>query len=275
MSWRYQDVPGREGVILVEQYEKGHCKFYGAMFNLTTSEGRASKAGGDAQAAAYTKVEVGRDRYEFYFEVTQDNHQRRFHLGGHREMISKINPPCLPNYGEALAAHLAMSLALPLNLGHFILEGDSQVVISALQHPHIPQDWRISLVILETIDDIPTSISWNAIKVNRSANFCTHHAARWATARNFYGHIATYPPSQASVPITSGKDLPFFFFRAIGLFSFFIAFFFVVCYALTKKKGGLTLYKRRAAQHIKGADFVGNWAPHEKHTAEQQNLCSL
>ena len=33
----------------------------------------------------------------------------------------------------------------------------------------------------------------------------------------------------------------------------------------------LGVKKTRAAQHIKGADFVGNWAPHEKHTAEQQN----
>jgi hypothetical protein len=62
------------------------------------------------------------------------------HQGHTIKMISKISPPCLPNYGEALAAHLVVSLALSLNLGRFILEGDSQVVISALQHPHIPQD---------------------------------------------------------------------------------------------------------------------------------------
>jgi hypothetical protein len=73
--------------------------------------------------------------------------------------ISKINPLCLPNYGEALAARLVVSLALSLNLGQFILERDSQVVISTLQHPYIPQDWSIFSVILETIDDIPASIS--------------------------------------------------------------------------------------------------------------------
>jgi hypothetical protein len=125
-------------------------------------------------------------------------------------MISKISPPCLPNYGEALAARLIVSLALSLNLGHFILEGDSHVVISALQHPHIPQYWSISLVIWETIDDILALISWNAIKVNREVNFCVHHEARWAAARNFSGHIPTYPLPQASVLITSGKDPPFF-----------------------------------------------------------------
>ena len=43
----------------MEQYEEGHCEVCGAMSNLQTSGGRASDAGGDAQAVAYTKVEVG------------------------------------------------------------------------------------------------------------------------------------------------------------------------------------------------------------------------
>jgi hypothetical protein len=57
-SWRYQDVQGREGVILVEQYEEGHCKVCGAMFNLPTSEGKALEACRDIQTIAYTEVEV-------------------------------------------------------------------------------------------------------------------------------------------------------------------------------------------------------------------------
>jgi hypothetical protein len=44
-------------------------------------------------------------------------------------MVSQLSPPCHPNYGEALAAKLAVSLASSLQLDHFILEGDSQVVL--------------------------------------------------------------------------------------------------------------------------------------------------
>jgi hypothetical protein len=48
--------------------------------------------------------------------------------------ISQINPPCDPNYGEALVAQLATSLATSMNLKNFIIEEDSQVVIIALQN---------------------------------------------------------------------------------------------------------------------------------------------
>ena len=37
-SWRYQDILGCKGTILVEQYEKRHCKVCGAVSNLPTSE---------------------------------------------------------------------------------------------------------------------------------------------------------------------------------------------------------------------------------------------
>ncbi|GLT54398.1 hypothetical protein SLA2020_276000 [Shorea laevis] len=51
--------------------------------------------------------------------------------------ISQISPPWDPNYGDALAAHLASSLAASLKLCSFTLEGDSLVVIMALQNPSI------------------------------------------------------------------------------------------------------------------------------------------
>ena len=43
----------------MEQYEVGYRKIFGAVFNLPTSEARASKADGDAQAVANTEVKVG------------------------------------------------------------------------------------------------------------------------------------------------------------------------------------------------------------------------
>jgi len=58
-------------------------------------------------------------------------------------------PPCQPNYGEALAAKLAVSMASSHHLDLFILEGYSQVVIFALHNPSITQDWRISSLILK------------------------------------------------------------------------------------------------------------------------------
>jgi hypothetical protein len=54
--------------------------------------------------------------------------------------ISQINPLCDPNYGEALAALLASSLAVSLQLKHSIIERDFLVVIMALQHPSIVKD---------------------------------------------------------------------------------------------------------------------------------------
>jgi hypothetical protein len=50
-------------------------------------------------------------------------------------MSSPINSSCSPNMGEALAARLAISLACSLNIDRFILEGNSAMVIQALNNP--------------------------------------------------------------------------------------------------------------------------------------------
>jgi hypothetical protein len=60
-------------------------------------------------------------------------------------MISQVSLACLPNYGEALAAHLVVSLASLLYIGIFffflyLLFNNPQVVIFALQQPNISQD---------------------------------------------------------------------------------------------------------------------------------------
>ena len=49
--------------------------------------------------------------------------------------ISQINPPCDANYVKALAAQLATSPAVSLKLKNFSKEGDSAVIIAALQTP--------------------------------------------------------------------------------------------------------------------------------------------
>jgi hypothetical protein len=50
-------------------------------------------------------------------------------------MISQVSLACLPNYGEALAAHLVVSLASLLYIGNFFF-----LLIFALQQPNISQD---------------------------------------------------------------------------------------------------------------------------------------
>jgi hypothetical protein len=83
----------------------------------------------------------------------------RNHRGHIINMETIINPPCQPNMGEALAGKLAFSLAISMNLSQVIIEGDSHIVIMAMQHPALAQDWRISSVINHTIDLIPPQLS--------------------------------------------------------------------------------------------------------------------
>jgi hypothetical protein len=68
---------------------------------------------------------------------------------------SQISPSCSPNVDEAQAAQFACSIAVSLFYNHFILEGDSKVVIHALNNPNLVRDWRISSIILDCLDYIP------------------------------------------------------------------------------------------------------------------------
>jgi hypothetical protein len=127
--------------------------------------------------------------------------------------LSQISPPCDANYGEALTAQLAASLAVSLGLKTFSLEGDSAVVIAALKTPTLSQDWHVNSVIAATLSSIPASSSWEVRKVHRSANFYTHHAAFWAAARGFSGCILTFfshlSPSSLFCPHLQWKGPPF------------------------------------------------------------------
>jgi hypothetical protein len=78
------------------------------------------------------------------------------------KILSQIRPSCSPAFGEALAAQLASVLAFSLKLDHVILEGDSSVVISALQNSTCVMDWHIELIIKDTISSFPASSLWKA-----------------------------------------------------------------------------------------------------------------
>jgi hypothetical protein len=136
--------------------------------------------------------------------------------------LSQINPPCEANFGEALVAQLAASLAVSLDLKTFSLEGDSSVFIAALNTPALSQDWHINSVIAATLASLPASSAWEARKVHRSANFYAHQVAFWAAARGLSGCIPiffpTYPPPLSFIPLCSGKDPPFPYVLACDTF---------------------------------------------------------
>jgi hypothetical protein len=123
-----------------------------------------------------------RDQFSTQAAVCRD------HSGTIISACSQISPSCDLTYGEALVASLAASLKLK----NFTIEGDSKVVIVALQDPSTIHHWTIERVIVDSIDTIPASSSWEARKVNRSANFCAHHVAYWAAAQVHSGYIPIF-----------------------------------------------------------------------------------
>jgi hypothetical protein len=117
--------------------------------------------------------------------------------------------------GEALTMQLAIFLACDLKLDRFILQGNSAVVIQALnQHFHV-LDWRIFPIILESLANIPSTSSWEARKINRSNNFCVYSVARWTAVNSHTSSILiSYFISSLSLP--SGCN-PVLSFMYIGL----------------------------------------------------------
>jgi hypothetical protein len=117
------------------------------------------------------------------------------------KITTQIQSTCFHNKGEALAAHLVVSLSSSLHLDQFVIEGDSQVVILTLQQLTIVQDWRITDIIQHTLNIIPHNSSWSARKVNRSANFSVHYVAHWTAAQFSLSNIHT-PSAILSSPTT-------------------------------------------------------------------------
>jgi hypothetical protein len=101
-------------------------------------------------------------------------------------------------------AFLAASLASQLKLSHFVIEGDSLIVISALLFPAIISDWHIEHLIHDTLALLSPTSMWKAKKINRSANFCAHHVATWAAARVYSSCIPTFPPFPSPSSFGSG-----------------------------------------------------------------------
>jgi hypothetical protein len=88
-----------------------------------------------------------------------------------------------------MAAQLAISLALTLKKDRFIIEGDSEVVVLSLKNPNFVRDWRISAIILNSLDSIPSTSLWEVRNILRSVNFCANSMARWAAAGSYSDSI--------------------------------------------------------------------------------------
>jgi hypothetical protein len=132
--------------------------------------------------------------------------------------ISQTNPPCDPNFGEALATQLAASLTASLQLKNFSLEGDSVVVILALNNQSITFDWHIEYVIANALSIIPISSLWLATKIHRSVNFCAHYVAFWAATRVFSDCISIYFPMLHLIPFVVEKIYPLLSFSVCKAF---------------------------------------------------------
>jgi hypothetical protein len=106
---------------------------------------------------------------------------------------------------------MAASLASSLHLTNCIIEGDSFIVISALQFSAIIQDWQIEKM-LETLALLPPSSKWEAKKINKSVNFCAHHVAYWAMVRVLSSCTPPPPLLLSPTDTCSGLEPPFVFF---------------------------------------------------------------
>jgi ribonuclease HI len=105
-------------------------------------------------------------------------------------VATQIQSACSPNKGEALAALLAVSLASSLHLDRFVIEGDSQIVILALQQPNIVQDWRITDIIQQTLDMFPPDSSWS---VRKSIEVQTSVPTMWHIGPQLDSSQAAFP----------------------------------------------------------------------------------
>jgi hypothetical protein len=94
-------------------------------------------------------------------------------------------------YGEAQVAKLASVLTSSLQLDKFILEGESSIVVLALQNPALRLDCHFEHIINETLSSFPVSSLWEARKINRSENFCAYYVAYSVATRVFSNCISS------------------------------------------------------------------------------------
>uniref|UniRef100_A0A2N9HPK1 Reverse transcriptase domain-containing protein n=1 Tax=Fagus sylvatica TaxID=28930 RepID=A0A2N9HPK1_FAGSY len=102
-----------------------------------------------------------------------------------------------PLLAEAKAALLAVNKAFEAGFQSIVLEGDSLLVIQAIQNLPSTQIWTIDSVIFDIQSLLAKFSFWNASHAYRELNIVAHSIARWALSYNCSG---TFPIS--AIPST-------------------------------------------------------------------------
>ncbi|KAB1227829.1 hypothetical protein CJ030_MR1G022062 [Morella rubra] len=103
------------------------------------------------------------------------------------------NQPCAfkiavsPLIGEAEAAKVEAELALAAGCINIVLEGDSKVIIKAIQTAPQKVDWRIDSLVSYIVSVLHLIKSWKVRHVRRSANMGVHNLALWAATEIISG----------------------------------------------------------------------------------------
>ncbi|KAB1207374.1 hypothetical protein CJ030_MR7G017443 [Morella rubra] len=115
-------------------------------------------------------------------------------------------PPSNPLVGEAGTALFAVQEAFLLPLCPITLEGDSLLVMEAINHRASGGDWQISTIVADIHRFSTCRASWTFEHVKREANEFAHRVAQWASSANLEG---TLPISCIPINILS-SDNPWF-----------------------------------------------------------------
>ncbi|KAF5441962.1 hypothetical protein F2P56_037084 [Juglans regia] len=84
-----------------------------------------------------------------------------------------------PLLGEAIAARRASSFCADLGFQHVILEGDSLLVVKAIQNKE--DSWSDSGLVIRDIKILLSKfLSWSILHVHREVNVIAHHLAKFA-----------------------------------------------------------------------------------------------
>ena len=97
-----------------------------------------------------------------------------------------------PLLAEAKTALLAVNKAFEAGFQSIVLEGDSLLVIQAIQNLPSTQIWTIDSVIFDIQSLLAKFSFWNASHAYRELNIVAHSIARWALSYNCSG---TFPIS--------------------------------------------------------------------------------
>lgn len=102
----------------------------------------------------------------------------RDHLGNIIGCVTEFSHISNPNGGKALAAFIGLNMAPGRQWKNVIIEGYSYVVISTLNNPQQILDWTIETKIRDSRTILNGFDKWEAIKIHRTQNRCTHTLAQ-------------------------------------------------------------------------------------------------